>query len=243
MKDWIATDLDSTLFSRAWVEEDAVVATWSCANDLSRVPSSWMKAGTYRLLESLGRSFALVPVTARDWDSFSRVEVEGLNLRGPAVIANGTVILGWDGKPDLQWEDIMATKLMPWENSLQDFCSWLISESAGNARPRLVPGPCNMPAYLVAKAQPGWWQSREGLEILSKMDWRGCRCEILGIELQVLPPGIGKHEATLEMQGRWFGGRPPLLCIGDVPMDLEFMRLGGLLATPLGSTLDQAWPS
>jgi hydroxymethylpyrimidine pyrophosphatase-like HAD family hydrolase len=242
MKDWIATDLDSTLFSRGWAAEDAVAATWGRAEDSSRTPSSWMKAGTHRLLESLNQSFALVPITARDWPSFARVAVAGLNLRGPAVIANGAVILGWDGKPDAQWEEIMLAKLAPCESSLRDFGAWLTGASAGNARPRLVMGPRERPAYLVAKAGPGWWQSAAGLAVLSRMDRQDFRVEVLGSELQVLPPGVGKRDATLEVQNRWFDGRAPLLCIGDMPLDLEFMRLGGLLATPVGSTLDQAWP-
>lgn len=242
MKDWIATDLDSTLFARAWEGDDAVGATWRCEANMSPLPSSWMKADTHRLLEALGKSFALVPVTARDADSFARVEVEGLNLRGPAVIANGAVILDWDGKPDPRWEECMIERLLPWRNSLLEFCSWVVKKSSGNARPRLVAGPGDLPAYLVAKAGVGWWDSQEGLEILTQMDWQGCRVEVLGTELQVLPPGVGKREATLEIQGRWFEGRPPLLCIGDMPLDLDFMRLGGFLATPLGSALEQAWP-
>ncbi|RYD33987.1 MAG: hypothetical protein EOP86_12070 [Verrucomicrobiaceae bacterium] len=75
------------------------------------------------------------------------------------------------------------------------------------------------------------------------MDWLDCRVEVLGSELQVLPPGVGKRDATLEVQRRWFAGQPPLLCMGDMPLDLEFMRLGGLLATPTGSTLDLSWPA
>jgi hypothetical protein len=241
MNDWIATDLDSSLFARAWFSDDAIAATWNLEADASRTPSSWMRAGTHRLLEVLGRSFALVPVTARDLDSFSRVEIRDLNLRGPAIIANGAFILGWDGEPDPIWQDAMIARLSPWKSILDDFCVWLIEKSAGHARPRLVPGPGGLPAYLVAKAGPGWWHSPDGQAILAEMDWLGCRVEILGLELQVLPPGMGKRDATLELQNRWFEGRPPLLCIGDMPLDLEFMRLGGLLATPMGSTLEQAW--
>ena len=241
MNDWIATDLDSSLFARAWFADDAIAATWNVEADSSRTPSSWMRAGTHRLLEVLGRSFALVPVTARDLDSFSRVEIRDLNLRGPAIIANGAFILGWDGEPDPFWQDAMIARLSPWKSILGDFCDWLIEKSAGHARPRLIPGPGELPAYLVAKAGPGWWLSPDGQAILAEMDWLGCRVEILGLELQVLPPGMGKRDATLELQKRWFAGRPPLLCIGDMPLDLEFMRLGGLLATPVGSTLEQAW--
>lgn len=242
MKDWIATDLDNTLFSRAWHEKDAVAATWNHTVELTRNPSSWMKATTHSLLESLGRSFALVPITARDRKSFSRVEVEGLNLRGPAVIANGAVILGWNGRPDPEWEGKMFEQLSPWKNILYEFCSLLTEQSVGNARPRLVEGPGATPAYLVAKATSGWWNSSKGMEIISHIDWQGCRVEILASELQVLPPGIGKRDAALELQNRWFEGRAPLLCIGDMPLDLEFMRLGCLIATPMGSTLEQAWP-
>ena len=241
MNDWIATDLDSTLFSRAWASEDAVAATWNIAPDSTRTASSWMKSSTHRLLEVLGRSFSLVPVTARDMDSFSRVEVRDLNLLGPAIIANGAIILGRDGRPDPVWQETMIANLSPWKNILDGFCARLIEKSVGYARPRLVPGPGGLPAYLVAKAEPGWWLAPPGQAILSGMDWLGCRVEILGTELQVLPRGVGKRDATLEMQNRFFAGRAPLLCIGDMPLDLEYMRLGGLLATPLGSTLDQSW--
>ena len=241
MIDWIATDLDSTLFNRAWAADDAIAATWNLEEDSSRTASSWMKSGTHQLLEVLGRSFALVPVTARDLDSFSRVEIRDLNLRGPAIIANGAVILGWNGEPDRFWEEVMIARLTPWKIILDDFCAWLIEKSAGDARPRLIPGPADLPAYLVAKAGPGWWKSPAGQAILAEMDWLGCRVEILGLELQVLPPGIGKRDATLELQRRFFADRPPLLCIGDMPLDLEFMRLGNFLATPMGSNLEQAW--
>lgn len=242
MKDWIATDLDSTLFTRAWQADDAIAATWHPAPDGTRSASSWMKAATHRLLLALADTFALVPVTARDMDSFERVDVSGLHLRGPAIVANGAIILGWDGLPDKDWESHMTTVLSHWESRLHDFCARLTEKSTGLARPRLVPGPGTLPAYLVAKASPGWWHTADGRAILASIDWGDCRVEVLGTELQVLPPGVGKRDATLELQRRWFDGQPPLLCLGDMPLDLEFMRLGGLLATPTGSTLDLAWP-
>ena len=241
MNDWIATDLDSTLFHRSWAEKDAVAATWRFEGDQARKPSSWMRRETYCLLEVLGRSFTLVPVTARDQESFSRVEIRGINLRCPAVIANGAIILGWDGQPDPIWQDVILKVLSPWENKLEDYCNTLAERSIGFARPRLVTGPEGLPAYLVAKAEPGWWFTSPGQALISEINWLECRVEILGDELQILPPGISKLSATLEIQNRFFSGRSPLLCMGDMPLDLEFMRLGGLLATPKDSTLDQLW--
>jgi hydroxymethylpyrimidine pyrophosphatase-like HAD family hydrolase len=240
--DWIATDLDSTLFHRSWSGEESVAATWhpEVAGD-GRKPSSWMRQGTYRLLEALGRSFTLVPVTARDVDSFSRVDIAGLHLQGAAVVANGAVIIGHDGTPDAMWEIRMTDVLTPWQGKLNAMCEWLIGISAEKARPRLVKGPGDVPAYLVAKAEEGWWLSPEGQAVIAEGDWAGCRVEVLGKELQVLPPGVGKREAVVEVRDRLFKGRPPILCMGDMPLDLEFMRLGGLLAMPVGSVLEQSW--
>lgn len=241
MKDWIATDLDSTLFHRSWEATGAVPATWHPAEDGgdSR-PSSWMRDGTFRMLKALGRSFTLVPVTARDMGSFSRVRVAGLQLAGPAVIANGAVILDSKGNPDALWEQCMVELLSHWEVELKQLCEWLIARSAGKARPRLVVGPANLPAYLVAKAEEGWWSSSEGRAILDGHDWSGCRVGVLGTELQVLPPGVGKREAVAEVRDRYFGGMPPAMCMGDMPQDLDFMRLGELMAMPLGSDLEKS---
>lgn len=200
-----------------------------------------MRPGTHRLLKVLGRSFAVVPVTARDHDSFSRVEIPDINLRGPAIIANGAIILGWNGEPDPVWQENMIVNLSPWKSILDHFCSRLVEKCTNYARPRLISGPDGLAAYLVAKAEPGWWLDPAGQAILSEMDWMGCQVEIVGAELQVLPPAVGKRAATLEVQNRFFAGSSPLLCIGDAPLDLEFMRLGGLLMTPLGSAIDQSW--
>ena len=241
MTDWIATDLDSTLFHRSWNEPDAVPATWHPSpEDGYRRPSSWMRGGTFRMLESLGRSFALVPVTARDIGSFSRVRVAGLQLAGPAVITNGAVILDSKGNPDALWEQRMAEVLSHWEVELKQLCEWLITRSVGKARPRLVMGPANLPAYLVAKADDGWLTSPEGRVILDAHDWSGCHVAVLGKELQVLPPGVGKREAVAEVRDLFFSGMPPIMCLGDMPQDLDFMRLGTLMATPLGSDLEQS---
>jgi hypothetical protein len=241
MKDWIATDLDSTLFHRTWESIDAVPATWHPALDGGDCkPSSWMRGGIFRMLEVLGKSFALVPATARDMNSYSRVKVIGLNLNGPAVIANGAVILDWTGKPDAIWEEYMTNLLRPWEPELKRICDWLIARSAGKARPRLVAGPGLLPAYLVAKAEEGWWKSPEGVAILNGRNWSGCRAEVLGTELQILPPGVGKSEAVVEVRERFFAGRSPVLCMGDMLQDLDFMRLGDLMAMPVGSILEQS---
>ena len=243
MKNWIATDLDGTLFSRAWAGGDAVPATWSVEPATGeRSPSSWMRPGTHRAMSALRNIATLVPVTARDANSFARVEIPGLPLKGPAVIANGAVILDPEGRPDPVWEAEMTRRLEPWQIWLGECLGRFFTLSCGIARPRLVDGPAGMHAYLVAKAEAAWWESEAGREFRGAFDCAGCRVSLLGNELQVLPPGVGKLEALTEVMERYFGRCRPLLCFGDMPADLEFMRLGDILATPMHSALEGAWP-
>jgi hydroxymethylpyrimidine pyrophosphatase-like HAD family hydrolase len=193
-------------------------------------------------MAALQQIATLVPVTARDVESFARVDIPGLPLPGLAVIANGAVILDRDGRPDPVWEAEMTHRLQPWQSWFSDCLDRLVELSRCHARPRLVKGPVGLSAYLVAKAEAGWWDSDAGQEIRGSFDWAGCRLFLLGNELQVLPPGVGKVDALTEVMGRHFGGCPPMLCFGDMIADLEFMRLGEILATPRQSVLENAWP-
>lgn len=243
MNDWIATDLDGTLFSRAWSSDGAVAATWSVDLETGeRLASSWMPASTHRVLSFLQKTAALVPVTARDTESFARVDIPGLTLDGPAIIANGGIILDRDGKIDQAWEAEMADRLHPWTNWMEVTLSNLVKQSAGHARPRLVFGPSGLPIYLVAKAPDSWWETPRGREVRESYEWAGCRLSLQGDELQVLPSGLSKANALTEVMGRYFDGIKPLLCFGDMPADLEFMRMSSILATPMNSALDRAWP-
>ncbi len=246
--DWVATDLDGTLFSRQWAGVGAVPGTWREIGRGSpkREPSSWVPPETHRLLLALSISACIVPVTARDEASFSRVSVSGLRLSGPAILANGAIVLDPDGGADQQWVTQVSRVLAPWQQRLERLCEVFIKRSGHIARPRLVAGPAAMSAYLVAKAPEGWWHCAEGTTLLTNMateDTAECCVAVLGNELQILPPGLGKATAMQFVQQRYFGGQAPLLCLGDQLPDLAFMRLGGLLATPAGSPLTELWNS
>lgn len=250
LRDWVATDLDGTLFSRHWLGAGAVPGTWreqAVSDGLTplREPSSWVRPETHRLLLALAGTASIVPVTARDEASFSRVSVPGLRLNGPAILANGALVLGFDGRPDPQWVEQMHLMLGPWRQRLEHLCEVFIQRSGHMARPRLVAGAESLPAYLVAKAPDGWWTGEEGGSLLASLaaEVAGCCVAILGNELQVLPPGLGKAAALLFVQQHYFAGQAPLLCLGDQVADLAFMRLGGLLATPAESPLEKLWPS
>lgn len=246
--DWVATDLDGTLFSRHWAGVGAVPGTWREIGDgcSQREPSSWVRPETHRLLLALSSAACIVPVTARDEASFSRVAVSGLHLSGPAILANGAIVLDPDGAPDQEWVARVSQVLAPWQQRLERLCEVFIQRSGHAARPRLVAGPAELSAYLVAKAPEGWWDGSEGTTLLTEMaadGAAGCCVAVLGNELQILPLGLGKAAAMHFVQQQYFGGQAPLLCLGDQLPDLAFMSLGGLLATPAGSPLVKLWNS
>lgn len=247
-QDWVATDLDGTLFSRHWAGEGAVPGTWreAVGTDGAREPSSWVRPETHRLLLALTNAATLVPVTARDAESFSRVDVLGLCLSGPAILANGAIILDPDGAPDERWLTHVAQILEPWQKHLDQLCQMFIQRSGHMARPRLVAGLSGLSAYLVAKAPEGWWAGAEGAALLRELAEEvtaECRVAVLGNELQILPPGLGKVAAAQFVQQHYFDGQAPLMCLGDQKLDLEFMNLGRLIATPSGSVLATFWES
>jgi hydroxymethylpyrimidine pyrophosphatase-like HAD family hydrolase len=236
-RDWIATDLDGTLFARAFAGPEAVPATWR-QTDEGPVASSWMPRATYVLMRALAKHFDIVAVTARDLDSFSRVAIEGITFQG-AILANGAIMVGLDGELDSVWNDHMSGVLSTAGDELEAVRLQIAELSQGAARPRLVASGTPLPAYLVAKADEEWWQTDAGVNLLSTLQVRQCRAALLKNELQVLPPGVSKLLGLTAYQDRFAGGIPPLMGLGDMPADLEFMKACSFLGIPAGSKLEQ----
>ncbi len=240
-RDWIATDLDGTLFSREFAMPDAVPATWR-KGEAGDVPSSWVHPTTYRLMRALGGSFDLVPVTARDLDSYSRVNIEGIQFRG-AILANGAIVIDPDGNIDRDWNDVMRGVLEGVAEELQHLCRQVLDLSHGRARARLVASGTEHAAYLVAKADEAWWGTPDGMHLLQTLDVKNCRVALLRNELQVLPTGVSKILGLAAYQQRFGNGNPPIMGLGDMPTDLEFMRACTFLGIPSGSKLDHGFPA
>lgn len=243
--DWIATDLDGTLFSRDWKEDNAVPGTWRLCNETKkRLPSSWIRSDTHRLMLALAKSVTIVPVTARDSDSFSHVYIEGLNLSSPAIIANGAIILDSDGVTDREWEKRVIEMLMPYQKRMDILLEAIRKIAPRTVRPRSVIGPLQMTAYLVVKTSDAWAAGTEGADLISALrqtDLAGFKLSVIGKELQLLPEGLGKHPAMKYIQATYFSGTSPLICMGDMLADIDFMRTGVFLATPLNSQIDRSW--
>lgn len=237
--DWIATDLDGTLFGREQVP-DAVPATWKTA--ATREPSSWMPPGRHVLLAALAERFRVVPVTARDLDSFSRVDIPGIPMRSGAVLANGAILLRpGDMVPDPDWDAEMAARLAPWADRLAEVAAILDERGAGVVRARLVASHTPFPAYLVAKAEHDFWTRDAGMVLREAIAHFPGRVAEHGRELQVLPPSVSKALGVDAFTRRHAGGRAPLLALGDMPEDAPFMARAAFTAAPAGSRLARLW--
>jgi hydroxymethylpyrimidine pyrophosphatase-like HAD family hydrolase len=234
MTDWIATDLDGTLLRRDRTP-GAVVGSWRCG-----LPSSWVSAPAYTLLRALAAArLPIVPVTARDAESFARVAIEGVPFAG-AVIANGARLLLPDGSVDTAYADEMAAALPAWQEVLNAHSQCLAELAGSQARARLVfVGDCA--AYAVAKATAACWQEPQMREALATWDTAGCHLSVQGPEVQILPPIISKLRGLLAFAARHHGDCPPLLALGDMPVDAPFMRAAAFAATPADSPLAAAW--
>lgn len=239
--DWVATDLDGTLFSRA-ESEGAVAATWKRQAVGEPLPSSWMPGARHRFFAGLARIFRIVPVTARDFDSYSRVQIADVPLRDGAILSNGAIFLKpGTMEPDAEWDAIIGPQLAEWAEPLAEMGAKLHELSGGRVAPRLVASHTAHPAYLVAKATDGFWSEAEGLGLREALAPFRCRIAEVGRELQVLPPPIGKRIGVPAFARLYCDGAAPVLALGDMPEDLGFMSQAAFFGTPAGSKLAATW--
>jgi len=238
--DWIATDLDGTLLARNWAGEDAVPGTWKGSGDTTsgRVPSSWIPGSHYRLVSTLALYFDIVPVTARDLNSFLRVSIDGISMEGVAVLSNGGLILNNEGNVDEEWCDLASEITNPWISQLTEFHDWLLQREINSLRARIVEGAHDMPSYVVAKSSPEWWTTLEAQDLLAQAtDWSPLLFSLHKNELQALTPVLNKKIATEFVLNKYYEGKPPLLSLGDMPADVGFMQLASFMAMPKDSSL------
>ncbi|MCB1064790.1 MAG: hypothetical protein KDN20_17955 [Verrucomicrobiae bacterium] len=239
-RDWIATDLDGTLFAREWAGEDSVPGTWKCGEDAAatQVPSSWIPGPHYRLVSTLALHFDIVPVTARDLASFQRVSIDGIPMEGVAVLSNGGLVLNSEGKVDEEWFDLASEICKPWVDQLLELYGWLLQQEIGSLKTRMIEGARGLPAYVVAKASFDWWKTTEAKELLAQVSKKSpLIVSKYKNELQVLTPALNKKTATEFVIKKYYSGNAPVLCLGDMPADIDFMRLAAFMVTPRDSSI------
>jgi hypothetical protein len=238
----IFTDLDDTLFQTARkISQTDMAGAVQVAQALN---------GQHGLMTQAQAALSgwvdldrAVPVTARGSEAFSRV---ALLFGGPAIVANGAVILDADGAADPEWQDRVLATLAPHREALgglPDHAHRLAANIGAEVRTWLVEEPACGGVYAVVKVQPGTPETAlsQIAPVLRETVTGAWRLHLNGNNLALIPPGISKAAATRFVLARMRQAGPVLaIGMGDSSSDLEFMRLCDLWMTPTGSQLDRA---
>lgn len=217
-------DLDDTLFQTKrkvphLSEDDLVLA--SVANNGSH---SYMTKTQVAFAQWLLESTLAIPVTARSSEALSRVT---LPFNSYAIVSNGAVIIGPDGKPDAEWHDIVAAGLLP----LDAYFGELLD--AGNAKAeelgvsirswKVMEG--DLATYVVFKENDG--DGARLQEIAPIVDKEGWVRHHNGNNLALIPPVISKRLATEFLIKRLRAEHPdrPVVGYGDSVSDFSYLSL------------------
>jgi len=238
----VFTDLDDTLFQSARKVKEADFSGAVQVASALNGHHGLMTRAQATLLDWIALERA-IPVTARSSEGFSRV---ALRFGGPAIVANGAVILDATGVPDLEWQARVTKSLAPHRAALSempDQARKAATQIGAEIRTWLVEEPVCGGVYAVVKVEPGTPEAALA-QIAPRLretvagPWR---VHMNGNNLALIPPGISKAAATGFLLERLRRDGPVLaIGMGDSSSDLEFMRLCDFWMTPTGSQLDRA---
>jgi hydroxymethylpyrimidine pyrophosphatase-like HAD family hydrolase len=230
MQNLFFVDLDDTLFQ----------TLRKCDQTLNRhlTPRAFLKNGdtiSYatpkqnRLWEGLSNSGMVVPVTARNFDAFSRVN---LTFQHSAILNHGAVILNEQRGIDLEWQAYMAEVLPPYHALLLEVWELVEAHARDNSglRPRLIEdfGVC---WYGVVKHADAEESPLQALSLLlqqhAALTSGRLYCHLNGNNLAIIPAAVTKANAVRFLLERYTKIYDAILSvgIGDSKTDQPFMSL------------------
>jgi predicted mannosyl-3-phosphoglycerate phosphatase (HAD superfamily) len=233
------TDLDDTLFRsfHKHPQGEALTRVTTATNG----HHGHMNPAQQGLLSALRATGAVIPVTARSTDAFSRVHLDFGTRR--AILANGAVILNAEGVADPDWLAHTAHIGRSAEALLLDM-SGLIDAELGSAARSWIVEEYGAPVYFCVKMNAtGADEVQSGItaaaELLaSRFDLSGLQQHANGNNLSLTPTGISKREACRHLiDSIRDGSGAPLIGIGDSLTDLPFMGLCDFIMTPSESQI------
>lgn len=247
MQRYIFLDLDDTLFQTlrkcALGADDPALQVRAFLPD--GTPNSFATAKQQWLWNWLTQGFKVVPVTARDFDAYKRVN---LSFDQEAVLNHGAVILDKQGGVDRVWMDkilqglpMYHQKLLALWSEVETYC---LRDSGFKAR---LVDDFGMTWYGVIKHADGTEASLRGLlDRLLKPHPFICDgslyWHINGNNLAVLPKIINKESAVGYLLERYRQQYPQVLTFGagDSKTDAPFMALCDYALIPKNTQLFNA---
>lgn len=249
MERYLFVDLDDTLFQTRRKLADAGFGTAR--------PSAYLRNGEaisyatekqQRLWQGLSQGFRMVPVTARNYDAFQRVD---LPFTHEAVLNHGATILHADRRLDEQWHARVSSAVRDHADDLQALTAAIqrYRSTPGNTglRPRLIED-FGSSWYLVVKHESGDEQALERLKSEVVRQFPAVAAGKLylhsnGNNLAVLPKPVNKADAVAYLLNEFnarHGCELLTLGMGDSLTDAPFMALCDYAVIPKNTQLHRA---
>ncbi|MDP3531149.1 MAG: hydrolase [Methylicorpusculum sp.] len=256
MHNLIFADLDDTLF-QTLRKCGNLSSDGTGAIGTTLQPRAYLKDGStisyatpkqQRLWQWLSESGQIIPVTARNFDAFSRVD---LPFKNEVVLNHGAVILDKEHKLDLEWHAYMADVLPTYHDELLDLWEQLegLTGNGSGLRARLIEdfGRTWYGVIKHADADENALQALLCSTIKKHESVASGRlyCHSNGNNLAVIPEVIGKANAVNFLRSRYAELFESIFTIGigDSITDASFMALCDYAIIPkntqLGALLDE----
>lgn len=234
-------DLDDTLFrSRRKIvgynDSQLTLGARIIDPDATAAKHSYMDPIQKNMVDWLLQTTEVIPVTARGTESYARVQIPFTSY---AIVANGAVILGPDGKPDAEWLERVTQDLLP----LAGFFEELLESGKRRAAAAGVSIRCwlvkeeGVATYAVFKENEG--NGARLADLVPTVMETGWVRHHNGNNLALIPPMISKRLATEFLLPRLRAVEPyrPILGYGDSISDVSYLSLCDWWGAPRVSQL------
>ncbi|MBU6175341.1 MAG: hypothetical protein KGQ60_16135, partial [Planctomycetes bacterium] len=232
-------DLDETLFSSKLLPTEERSSEPAALGESGEIVS-YAAPRQKSLMWMLRQAGAVVPVTARSRHAFSRVLIP---FDGYAILSHGAVVVKPDRSVDLDWQEMIKTKVKALSDSLQHLVDEILrSRNSGTLRTWLVKED-GIEVYVVVKGISADCERLESLHSEFLSDWMlrnsGYQIHRKGRHLVVIPKEISKMAAVEYLMQVMRKQTPNLtfVGIGDSDSDFGFMRLCDYMIIPPASQL------
>ena len=231
-------DLDDTIFQtrqKCPAGEEGSAAAFR----RDGTPLSFMTARQSQLFEMLSAAAEVIPVTARNLETFRRVR---LPFSSSGVIDFGGVILLPDGSPDPAWDALIRPQALAVGDELerlQRLLQGFVDVERLGVSVRLL-GDFEMPLYLVMKHPEGEIRTLDRIrrEALAALDRERFFIHANDNNLSVVPRFLGKERAVRFILERRLGSEPVLtIGVGDSVTDAAFLNVCDFAMMPCQSQL------
>ncbi|MFU8789993.1 MAG: hypothetical protein ACNA7G_13265 [Methylobacter sp.] len=241
MKKLLFVDLDDTLFqshAKRPVSDDFVPMAYLKDGN----PISFATPSQLSMLGMFQKEMAVIPVTARNMEAFSRVRI---NFSDGAVLNYGGVILQADGRVDDAWLERSRQHSSTELEALTFFQAFIEAESSRrnlDVKARII-SDLELPFYVVAKSPS--YDTDAILDIAELCrhqcagDFCSYRVHVNGNNIAVLPGWLDKGHAVKYLVEKLSKTEDNLLTfgMGDSLIDLGFMGACQYMIVPSSSQI------